>query len=182
MYFLAGKIFSYLIVKDADGNYDINTSAVENLRAKVSAFKSKIDKLKSVFKSEFATFIKNSNGVSSEYLQNLNSSNDSSVELRNDSKIVNNAARQADNVTSDQSSIVKGKKSKYEVKVGFELSDRQSKIFSKLKETRKINMKQISMILPEVSERTLRRDMKVLESLGLVKQVGRTKNSFYVIA
>jgi DNA repair ATPase RecN len=42
-----------------------------------------------------------------------------------------------------------------------------------------ITIPEIRKHFSSVSERTLRRDMEKLENMGVVKQVGKTKNSFY---
>jgi DeoR/GlpR family transcriptional regulator of sugar metabolism len=40
-------------------------------------------------------------------------------------------------------------------------------------------MIELSSAFPAVTQRTLRRDMDKLESLGVVKQVGKTRDSYY---
>jgi DNA repair ATPase RecN len=44
-----------------------------------------------------------------------------------------------------------------------------------------ITIPEIRKHFSAVSERTLRRDMDKLENMGIVKQVGKTKNSFYKV-
>lgn len=60
-------------------------------------------------------------------------------------------------------------------------NDRQNNILSIIKDKRKLNMTELAQNFKEVTQRTLRRDMEKLESLGIVKQVGRTRDSHYEI-
>lgn len=61
----------------------------------------------------------------------------------------------------------------------FSLSDRQEDIYQMIKREVELDMKSVIDKVPGVSDRTLRRDMTKLEKLGLIKQVGRTRNSVY---
>lgn len=61
------------------------------------------------------------------------------------------------------------------------LNSRQSVLLKEITKKRKLNMGEVSRLLPEVSERTLRRDMDRLETIGLIKQVGKTRDSYYEI-
>ncbi len=59
------------------------------------------------------------------------------------------------------------------------LSPRQEKIYNMIRAEGQMTMPTLTKELPQVSSRTLRRDMLVLEKLGLLVQTGRTKNSVY---
>lgn len=48
-----------------------------------------------------------------------------------------------------------------------------------LRQKKKINIRLLRGIFPDVSERTLRRDMEKLEKRGIVKQKGHTKDTSY---
>lgn len=59
------------------------------------------------------------------------------------------------------------------------LTKRQKEIVKHLEQAGELGMKELSDIFGQVTPRTLRRDLSQLETLGIVKQLGRTKNSFY---
>lgn len=60
------------------------------------------------------------------------------------------------------------------------LTDRQERIVERLMQKGKMFPSQLQELLPEVSARTVRRDMTSLEKQGLVKQRGTTKSTYYV--
>jgi predicted HTH transcriptional regulator len=60
------------------------------------------------------------------------------------------------------------------------LSDRQKKVIKQLIEKDKMYPSELQDILPDVSARTVRRDMNDLEKKGLVEQKGTTKSTYYV--
>lgn len=59
------------------------------------------------------------------------------------------------------------------------LSSRQKKIVKKLIKKGKVYPSELQDLLPNVSSRTIRRDMNGLEKLGLVEQKGATKSTYY---
>ncbi len=59
------------------------------------------------------------------------------------------------------------------------LNERQDKILAMVKNKRKLNMMEIASEFADVTSRTLRRDMEKLEKQKLVRQVGKTRDSFY---
>lgn len=63
------------------------------------------------------------------------------------------------------------------------LADRQGEIAKFIKSMQKeaFEIKDIAQRFKNVSERTLRRDMQKLEKMGMIKQVGTTRNSKYKI-
>ena len=63
--------------------------------------------------------------------------------------------------------------------VDFGLSDRQESIYQLVRREGEIDMKSVLSKVDGVSDRTLRRDMTKMEKLGLIKQVGKTRNSVY---
>ncbi len=63
--------------------------------------------------------------------------------------------------------------------VDFELSDRQESIYQLIRKEGELDMKSVQDKVAGVSDRTLRRDMTKMEKLGLIKQVGKTRNSVY---
>ena len=62
----------------------------------------------------------------------------------------------------------------------FDLNDRQEKILNVLKEKGEVTIDDLRSEVGSVSERTLRRDMKRLEELGLSRKEGSTKGSKYI--
>jgi hypothetical protein len=63
--------------------------------------------------------------------------------------------------------------------VDFSLTDRQENIYQLIRKEGEIDMKSVADKISGVSDRTLRRDMTKMEKLGLIKQVGKTRNSVY---
>lgn len=61
------------------------------------------------------------------------------------------------------------------------LSFRQREILSLLKTKNTITTKELSLKFPNVTNRTLRRDMDVLEKKSLIRQHGKTKNALYKV-
>lgn len=61
----------------------------------------------------------------------------------------------------------------------FSLSGRQEEIYQSIKENGQLGMSDIAKRINGVSTRTLRRDMIKLENLGLVRHIGKTKDSIY---
>lgn len=59
------------------------------------------------------------------------------------------------------------------------LNERQQKIVETVREKGIITPKELQELLPNVSTRTLRRDMDVLAKGKLVSQKGNTKSTFY---
>lgn len=58
-------------------------------------------------------------------------------------------------------------------------NDRQQRILAMVKEKGMITPKELQSLLPDVSTRTLRRDMDALAKAKLVSQKGSTKSTFY---
>ncbi len=58
-------------------------------------------------------------------------------------------------------------------------NDRQQRILAVVKEKGMITPKELQSLLPDVSTRTLRRDMDSLAKAKLVSQKGSTKSTFY---
>lgn len=56
---------------------------------------------------------------------------------------------------------------------------RQQEVYSLIKELGEATLTDIASRIQQVSKRTLRRDMDSLEEQGLVKQVGKTRDSHY---
>jgi len=59
-------------------------------------------------------------------------------------------------------------------------TNRQEIIIEHLRKKGKIYPSELQDLLPDVSTRTVRRDMNSLEEKGLVKQKGATKSTYYV--
>lgn len=59
------------------------------------------------------------------------------------------------------------------------LNDRQTKIISLLARKRVVTPKELKALVPSISDRTLRRDMKTLVKKKIVLQKGSTKSTFY---
>lgn len=62
---------------------------------------------------------------------------------------------------------------------GLELNDRQKEIYELIRKEVELNMARLVEKIPNVTDRTLRRDMTKLERLGLVTQAGKTRDSVY---
>lgn len=62
-----------------------------------------------------------------------------------------------------------------------ELNNRQDSIMKLIKRRRVVLPSDIYALNPNVSTRTLRRDMDVLVELGLVKQEGSTRDTKYIL-
>jgi predicted HTH transcriptional regulator len=60
------------------------------------------------------------------------------------------------------------------------LNNRQRRILERIKQEGRLDPKEIYDLAPNVSTRTIRRDMDVLISLGLVSQRGSTKATTYI--
>lgn len=56
---------------------------------------------------------------------------------------------------------------------------REEKILKFLKEKEKVQVRQLKEILPQVSKRTLRRDLQKLVKKGLVEKIGEKRKTFY---
>jgi DNA-binding transcriptional ArsR family regulator len=61
----------------------------------------------------------------------------------------------------------------------FDLNSRQEKIYREIKDNIELKLTDFAEKIKDVSNRTLRRDMTKLEKLGLIEQIGKTKDSFY---
>ena len=99
-------------------------------------------------------------------------SNKQTKEIKEESKSVNRKSVKVRklNKTSDEV------ESSNELK----LSERQKHIVSILEKDGKVYPSQLQEILPNVSTRTIRRDMNDLEKKNIVKQKGSTKSTYYV--
>ena len=74
------------------------------------------------------------------------------------------------------------KKTKNKIKSARDnLNMRQKKILSLFDKEEKITNEMISSRIQNVSKRTLRRDLTYLEDKGYIRQVGKTKGSYYVL-
>lgn len=76
--------------------------------------------------------------------------------------------------------IVVNKKPLLTVKKG--MTKRQEQIYEDLVRKGKLYPTDLAKLLPEVSSRTIRRDMTKLVELGLVNQKGTTKSTYYILA
>lgn len=75
--------------------------------------------------------------------------------------------------------IVAKAKSKAKATVSFDLNERQEAIYQIVKKEAQASMNTFAGKVAGVTTRTLRRDLTKLEKLGLIEQVGKTKDSFY---
>lgn len=62
------------------------------------------------------------------------------------------------------------------------LNERQVKILELFKEKDVLYPSEIYEVLPEVSTRTIRRDMTALANLDLVEQIGSTRDTYYLLS
>lgn len=81
-------------------------------------------------------------------------------------------------ITSKAASDEVKKVEKIEKKV-YPINERQYKILAKIKEKGEMIPSEIYALEPNISTRTLRRDMDVLVKQGVVKQEGSTKSTKY---
>lgn len=61
------------------------------------------------------------------------------------------------------------------------LNDRQKKIISLFDREEMITNEMVQSVVKGVTQRTIRRDLNFLEEKGYIKQVGKTKGSYYVL-
>ncbi len=73
---------------------------------------------------------------------------------------------------------VKNKVEKIEKKI-YPINERQYKILATIREQKEMEPSEIYALEPDMSTRTLRRDMDVLVRQGVVKQEGSTKSTKY---
>ena len=74
------------------------------------------------------------------------------------------------------------KKTKNKIKSSRDnLNRRQKQIIDLFDREEKITNEMISSEISNVSRRTLRRDLSVLEEKGYIRQVGKTKGSYYIL-
>lgn len=66
-----------------------------------------------------------------------------------------------------------------ETKKEIPFTEREKRIFEKIKQTKILTPKELQELLPKVSTRTIRRDMDSLVEKGIVKQEGKTKSTIY---
>ena len=64
-------------------------------------------------------------------------------------------------------------------KVGISLTERQKVILGDIEKKKKIYPINLKLLLPNVSTRTIRRDMTKLVELKLIEQKGSTKSTYY---
>jgi predicted HTH transcriptional regulator len=62
------------------------------------------------------------------------------------------------------------------------LSGRKQKIMQTLEKQQSITVPELSDLFPNVSDRTLRRDMNALNNIGLVDRDGSTKSTVYIFS
>jgi len=62
------------------------------------------------------------------------------------------------------------------------LDERKQKIIDILKKKQKVQVWEIKEILTDVTKRTIRRDFDALLELGLVKRIGESNNTFYMLS
>ena len=61
------------------------------------------------------------------------------------------------------------------------LDDRQKKIINLFGESNAVTNSQVEQAIKGVTRRTLRRDLTELEEMGLIRQHGKTKGSYYTL-
>lgn len=59
------------------------------------------------------------------------------------------------------------------------LNDRQKKILNMFEKDKQLMNSDIEKVITGVTRRTLRRDLTEMETLGIIKQHGKTKGSYY---
>ncbi len=59
------------------------------------------------------------------------------------------------------------------------LNKRQKKELSLFEKEQRITNEMIRSVIPNVTERTIRRDLSLLEEKGYIRKIGKTKGSYY---
>ncbi len=81
--------------------------------------------------------------------------------------------------TEDQEPSIEDEVFEGEDSYGFGLNGRQEQIYNLVKLKREVGMGEVSSLVKDVTERTLRRDLNKLEKLGLILQAGKTRDAVY---
>ncbi len=68
-----------------------------------------------------------------------------------------------------------------ERKINVDFNSRQENIVSVLKNKEKIQVKDIITVLPNVTKRTIRRDLNDLMEKGVIKRIGQNNETFYAL-
>lgn len=140
----------------------------KKLERDIKRYVKKIEKVKKELKNEINSEIES---ISNRIESNLEESLQSSIVKTELSQI-------ASPKKSAKKKVVTSPKSAK----GTSLNERQSELLNYISIKGSTGMSEISQNFGNVSERTLRRDMDKLESLGKVVQLGRTKNSTYKLS
>jgi uncharacterized membrane-anchored protein YhcB (DUF1043 family) len=163
-----GVVFKYfferLFKKKVDGQLELDREEFEKLKLQVIELKQKVSPI-----------LENLRDKLNDLLEKQQKKSESNI---GDKKLVARpvSEKKISKSKSINSSSVKS------VSKGLEgLNDRQTAIFRFIKSKKKASMSQLTELIPDVSERTLRRDMDYLESKNRVKQVGKTRDSYYQI-
>ena len=98
---------------------------------------------------------------------------------KNNSTKVANTSKGKDIEKKEKAPQKRKKIDNQSIKKDGNLNERQKNLLEKLKSKDVSTVSEINDSFPEVSTRTLRRDLSKLEKLGFIKQLGKTKNTRY---
>lgn len=96
--------------------------------------------------------------------------------------IISNKGKGGKSVNKDVKKDVTEKKNEFrkEIQDSLQVNERQSSILAAIRRRGEMTPSTLYSIVPNVSTRTLRRDMDVLVGQGLVRQEGSTKSTKYI--
>lgn len=174
-----------------------NKDKIKNLEKRVNKFKNEVEVWKQEKKDAFSDWQEDledfAENLSTKYKNNPEEAKaylgkTFQSKIKSAKKVITNikegAAKAANKV--EQSSTAKARKdtagSKKESEdINFGLNSRQEEIYTLIKSSAKATMQEFADKIAGVTTRTLRRDLTKLQKLGLVEQIGKTKDSYYLI-
>lgn len=174
-----------------------NKDKIKNLEKRVNKFKNEVEVWKQEKRDAFSDWQEDledfAENLSTKYKNNPEEAKaylgkTFQSKIKSAKKVITNikegAAKAANKV--EQSSTAKARKdtagSKKESEdINFGLNSRQEEIYTLIKSSAKATMQEFADKIAGVTTRTLRRDLTKLQKLGLVEQIGKTKDSYYLI-
>ncbi len=160
--FFTNKFFK----KTTSGQLYLNRKEIEKLKVQILEIKDRLIPLINHIKSI----------IDDNFLSNVDKDFPS---IRNDHRSDFNPSGQTNVMIDSSSQDVVTKKQEDKNDHNTKLSVRQKKILDYMENSKRVDMSEIVRLIPDVSERTLRRDMDVLENLNKVRQIGKTRDSYY---
>lgn len=152
--------------EDLSNKYKNNPEEAKQYLGK--ALRTKINGAKKAFSNIKASASQQSRSLAEE----------STAKARKDVKMLlsTSAKQSGSNVAKNVVNAVKDVKDS-----AFGLNSRQESIYKIVKNSQKATMQEFADKIGAVTTRTLRRDLTKLQKLGLIEQIGKTKDSYYLI-